>query len=147
MTNLKQDLQSDNAGGFTLLELLAALFILTVGLFGVIQMHHVGLGKLRVLNESIVASHAVQNEIEHLRALPFAALQNVQNGPFHSKSPEPARLVNAKPAVTIEDFRGTPRLKKVTASLAWTGEYGRTIRKSVTTLIADKGIPAKRTGT
>ncbi len=128
-----------NESGVTLIELTAALFVLTVGMFGVIQMYHYGLGKMHALNESAVAMEAIQNEIETLRSLPFSQLRNTDSGPFVSETPTLASLVNATPSVTIKDFAAGPkRLKEVTVSIRWTGENGRTIEKKVTTLIGDR---------
>jgi len=128
------------SSGFALIELIAALFILTVGMFGVIQMYHFGMAKMCAMNESSIAIRAVRNEVETLRAVPFDELQNVESGPFRSEMPAVAELGNVVPAVTIKDYGdGTQRLKEVTVAVEWTGEHGRTIRKRVTTLIADKG--------
>ena len=127
-------------GGFTMLELTAALFILTVGLFGVISMYQFGIAKMHAINESAVAMSAIQNEIETLRSIPFAEIENVENAPFRSSTPITAKLVNATPTVTISDYGEPSRsLKKVTVALIWTGEHGRTIEKRITTLISDRG--------
>jgi len=126
--------------GSVLIELIAALFVLTVGMFGVIQMYQFGLAKMHTMNEAAVAMGAVQNEVETLRATPFDELRNVEAGPFRSKTSATAKLVNAVPTVSIRDYEdGAPRLKEVRVSIKWTGEHGRSITKSVTTLIADKG--------
>jgi len=139
MANRAEKLLKDRAGT-TLIELVAALFVITIGLFGVIEMYHFGINKMQALNEYKIALRAVQNEIETLRALPFSELRNTDDGDFRSETPEVATLVNAMPAVTITDYAGTEsRLKHVAVSLKWTGEHGRTIEKKVTTLIADKG--------
>jgi len=128
-----------NQSGISLIELTTALFVLTVGMFGVIQMYHFGLNKMHALNETKIAVHALQNEIETLRSLPFSELRNTNEGSFVSDTPALSRLVDAKPRVTIADY-GDPskRLKHVTVSIRWVGENGRTIQKTVTTLIADK---------
>ena len=139
MANRAEKLLKDRAGT-TLIELVAALFVITIGLFGVIEMYHFGIDKMHALNEYKIAMRAVQNEIETLRALPFSELRNTDDGDFRSETPEVATLVNATPEVIITDYTGTEnRLKHVEVSLKWTGEHGRTIEKRVTTLIADKG--------
>ncbi len=126
--------------GFALIELIAALFILTIGLFGVIQMYRFGLSKMRAMNESVIAIRAIQNEVETLRAMRFDELENADAAPFRSETPAATELANATCAVTICDYGdgGLP-LKEVTVTLRWTGEHGRTITKSVKTLIADRG--------
>ncbi len=123
-----------------MLELTLALFILTVGVFGTIQMFHFGIAKMYAVNEANLAMRAIQNEMETLRSLPFSELGNVEDGPFVSDSGEAAKLMNAEPRVAIRDH-GDPalRLKEVTVRMAWTGEHGRRIEKHVSTLIADKG--------
>jgi Tfp pilus assembly protein PilV len=139
MANRAEKLLKDRAGT-TLIELVAALFVITIGLFGVIEMYHFGINKIHALNEYKIAMRAVQNEIETLRALPFSELRNTDDGEFRSDTPEVATLVNATPAVTITDYaEGEKQLKHVEVSVKWTGEHGRTIEKRVTTLIADKG--------
>ena len=131
-----------NQSGVTLLELTAALFVLTVGMFGVIRMYHFGLNKMHALNESAVAMRAIQNEVETLRSMPFSELRDTDRDHFVSDTPALSRLVNASPSVTVNDFpRGPKRLKEVTVSIRWTGENGRTIEKKLTTLIGDKRRP------
>ncbi len=126
--------------GFSLLELTAALFVLVVGMFGAIQMYRVGVDKTQALSEAAIAVSAVQNELEALRTLPFDALRNTENGRFLSETPALGKLANAAPWVVIADYDGDrPGLKQVTVSVRWTGEHGRAIEKSVTTLIGDKG--------
>ena len=138
MTRANDKLLNDQRG-VSLIELTAALFVLTVGMFGVIQMYHFGLSKMHALNETTVAVHALQNEMETLRSLPFSELRNTNKGQFVSETPALSRLADAKPNVTIADYSdGAKRLKRITVSITWSGENGRTIEKTVTTLIADK---------
>jgi Tfp pilus assembly protein PilV len=88
--------------GFTLLETIAALFVLTVGLFAVFQMYLFGLDKLHALNERETALLAIQNEVEALRAQPFEALSDLEEGPFISVTPGFEKLHLARGLVTIE---------------------------------------------
>jgi hypothetical protein len=94
---------------------------------------------MHAMNENAIAMRALQNEIETLRSLPFDELTEVRAAPFRSVTPEVSKLVNARAVVTVRPDREYARLRRVTASIAWSGEYGRTIRKGLTTLIADKG--------
>ena len=125
--------------GFSLIELTCALFIVTLGVFGIIQMYLVGMDKTRAVNEYAVAFQALNNEIETLRALPFEAFEEGKDLPFRSETPALERLVHARGTVTVVDRTAeTPGLKQVRARLRWTGEHGRIIEKHVTTLIARK---------
>lgn len=126
--------------GFTILELVCALFILSTGLFGVITMYHFGITKMRTLHEYGIAMQAIENELETLRALPFAALEDAAQAPFTSDPDALNLLVNAAASVAIAKPLDAPQgLKRVTVRVRWTGEHGRTIEKRVTTFIADKG--------
>jgi len=123
--------------GFSLLELTCAIFVLTVGVFGVIEMFYFGMNKVRALSDAEVAMRAVQNEVEVLRSVPFDELR-IETTSFRGDTPETERLMNATPEVRIEDAGSG--LKRIAVSIAWTGDNGRRIAKGVTTLIADKGI-------
>jgi len=119
------------------LEMLCALFVLTVGALGAIQMHVRGMDGIKAVNEYGIALRALNNELETLRALPFSALENGSHS-FRSRTPELERLVRPKGVCVIKDCAGVPDLKEVQVSLRWTGEHGRLIEKQLTTLIAKK---------
>ncbi len=137
------------AHGFALMESTAALFVAAVGLFGVLQMYQYGTQTLRTVQEHTIAGRALQNEVESLRGLPFDQLKPGKRPEhlglrleFISTTPETDRLLRAKAWVNIrerEEAQG--ELLQVTASLRWTGEHGRIIKRSVTTLIARKDAP------
>jgi hypothetical protein len=125
-----------------MLELTAALFVLSVGMMGTIQMYHVGVAKTGVIGEAAIALSAVENEIETLRAQPFAALTDGGDRPFVSATPMLDRLPEAEARVTIRAYNESmPGLKQVDARVLWLGENGRRVEKSLTTLIADRGAP------
>ena len=127
------------ARGFALLEATAALFVIAVGLFGVIQMFQYGVGTLHTIQEHSIASRSLQNEVESLRGLPFDRLEPGTRLDFISGTPEMARLLKVSAWVDIQDREEAPgQLVQVTVSLRWTGEHGRRIKRSVTTLIARK---------
>jgi prepilin-type N-terminal cleavage/methylation domain-containing protein len=126
--------------GLTLIELVAALSILSIGILGTVSLYHFGLDKLKALQESRNALTAAQNELEYLRSLPFDQLVNAADAPFHATAPLEG-LVNAQALTSIQDYPGVAGLKQVTVTVAWTGEHGRTVRKSLATLIADKEAP------
>jgi len=130
------------AAGFALLELIAALFVLAVGLMGALQMHNVIAAKLRHMDECQTAARAVDAEIETLRAMPFNQLADRENAPFVSEPFGTGDLVNFTPSLTIRPHTDANlKLKHVTAAVRWTGENGRTIEKSAATLIAERGTP------
>jgi len=125
--------------GFSLFELTCALFVITAGIFGVIQLYTLGLNKTKAANEYAIARTAIDNELEPLRAFPFDELKCGTAESFRSRTPALEKLVNAKGIVVITDRAGDTRgLKEIEVILRWKGEYGRIIEKSMTTLIARK---------
>jgi Tfp pilus assembly protein PilV len=130
--------QGDRAG-FSMIELVTALFVLTLGLFGTVQTYHVAMDKIRAARENAIAVRAIQNEVEVLRSMPFGELTDKANAPFSRPAPELDALVRATPEVSISPYGDAAlRLKEVTVSVRWSGDNGRMITKAVTTLIADK---------
>ncbi len=128
--------------GFSLIELNCALFVVTAGIFGALGTYQLVMDKTRALNEYALAERIVRNELECLRALPFAALEAGENTPFRTQTPGMERLVHATTAVDVRDRADVaPGLKEVRARIAWTGEKGRTIDYELVTLVADRGAP------
>ena len=112
--------------------------MLTVGLFGVIQMFHFGLDKTKSLQEGILAVRAATNEMESLAMVSFDELDVGEAQAFRSSTPEFERLINATSEVDIVDrSKDGSALKRITVRVYWTGENGRTIRKTLTTLRAN----------
>ena len=126
-----------NNGGFTLLELTCALFVITVAGFGAIQLYSIGLDKMAEMREHDVALEVLRNELELLRAQPFAALADGM--PPAAATPVLESLHEPALAVAVADG-GAPGLKEVSVTLRWQSRHGRWIGRSLTTLIADKGV-------
>ncbi|MCX5769764.1 MAG: prepilin-type N-terminal cleavage/methylation domain-containing protein [Candidatus Hydrogenedentes bacterium] len=131
--------KTNHNAGFTLLELVAALFVFAVGLLGTVQMYNVLAGKLLHVQESEIAARALNAEIETLRSLPFSQLTNREDASFVSQPYGTENLVNLTTRLTIRPYPDSGlNLKQITATVLWTGEHGRKIEKSATTLITNK---------
>ncbi|MDX9971670.1 MAG: prepilin-type N-terminal cleavage/methylation domain-containing protein [FCB group bacterium] len=124
--------------GLTMVELIAALAVLSIGLMGAVSMYYYGIDTLKTTEEGRAAMTAARNEVEYLKSLPFEQLAAGASTPFHSTAGL-EDLVNAQTIATVQDT-DTPGLKEITAAVTWTGEHGRTITKRITTLVTDKGV-------
>jgi prepilin-type N-terminal cleavage/methylation domain-containing protein len=124
--------------GLTLIELVVALAVLSIGLMGAVSMYHIGLDTMKAGEESRAALTALRNEVDYQRALPFDQLVDVVDASFHSTAGLES-LVNLRTAVTVRPSADTPGLKEIDASVTWTGEHGRSVTKRLATLVADKG--------
>ena len=141
---MRDELRTSYSSGVSLLELIAALFVFSVGLLGSLKMYDVALDKTRAMREAGIAVCALQNEVESLRAIPFEELTERSGAPFVSRTPDMDSLVQVSPAVDIHPY-GDPAfaLKEVHASVRWRGDNGRVIEKTVTTLIGKKETGGK----
>ncbi len=123
--------------GSSLIELTCALFVMCVGIFGVIHLYMNGLDKMRAIGEYETALCALSNEIETLRALPPGSLSPGESLPFRSETPGMDRLHLADARVDAAPWPSAPNeLMQVTARIQWRGEHGRLMEKRLTTLIA-----------
>ena len=129
-------LSTENAG-FTLLETSAAIFVLTIGISSLMYGFYAGIDKIRASQETALAVRALQNEMETLRSFAFNDLNEGDEQPFLSTTPESSRLINALRQVSIRPHAQFPEnLKHVKVRIAWTGENGRTIVKTLNSLLA-----------
>ncbi len=129
-----------SSSGFSLLEMIAAIAIVTSGVFATIQMMQHSLASSRVFIETQAVTTALQNEIEALRAMKFSELSDRQNAAFIHAPEGLDRLVDVQPSLTIQPAPdGTPGLKEVCVHIAWKVAKGPRIAKSLQTLIADRG--------
>ena len=74
--------------GFALLEATAALFVVSVGVFGVVQFFETGARELRAAHESEIAARLLRNELAYLTALPFEQLDPRESEAFAMPAPE-----------------------------------------------------------
>ena len=124
--------------GFSLLELTAALSLLTLGVSGTIQMYFFSVAKTQAIQEGTIAFRAATNEVEALRGQPFSELEPVAERPFVTNTPELVTLHQAHSTVQILDRSSEGvALREIAARVTWVGEHGRRIEKRVTTLMTD----------
>jgi Tfp pilus assembly protein PilV len=122
------------SAGFTLLELTTAMFVLVLGLFGVFQLFYFGLDRMRSLDEAAIASQALQNELEAIRATPTAMTDGEHA--FVTRDPALERLQPAETKVSVAPAaKGTPGLKQVDLSIRWITHKGFQAERSLTTLM------------
>ena len=122
-----------------MIEIVTAIFIVTFGLFAMLNMYHFGLSKARTLREQDMVMNALQNEIDALRAKPFSELSSDWDAGFIETEPVLGKVVGLETHLTIQALEPDRLdLLQVAASIQWRSENGRLIKKTLTTLIADK---------
>jgi prepilin-type N-terminal cleavage/methylation domain-containing protein len=82
---VKQDLSS-NRSGFTLIEAMVAMSILTVGLLGLAQGFYLGMRHMATSSANLIAREKAREAVESVhtardtRTIPWAEIKNVSNG-------------------------------------------------------------------
>lgn len=128
--------------GFVLFEATAALFVVTVGIFGLVQLFQSVTGELRAVQEHELAGRILRNEIETVLAYPFDEIAPGTGLPFRSTPPELDRLVRAQAGVDVRDSATRPgRLKEVSVRIDWISTHGRRVHRELTTLVARSDAP------
>ncbi len=123
--------------GFTLVELLISIFILSlsiIGTLGVFARGHVYLAEIRQLS---IATQAVREEVESIRDLSFAEVLAL-NPSFTVSAFD--QLINPTGLLSIDDPYTSNDIRRVTATVSWISPQGRTLSRSLTTLITRNGI-------
>jgi hypothetical protein len=113
----------------------AALFVLTTGMFGALGLYMTVISTMRTEAVNAAARAAVQNEIEAVRALPFSRAAAPGDRPFVT-DPAAQGLDPARGTVTARSWPGTGGLAEVRVRL----EYDNGRRAAVveeTTLVAE----------
>lgn len=96
MTHEKQSVRKHSAeGGFTLLEVMIAIMVMTIGLLAVIATFATAISATASAQEDLVARHKALDAMESIytarnsQQLPFTAIQNVANGGIFLAGPQP----------------------------------------------------------
>lgn len=108
--------------GFTILEVMVAATLLALGIAGVVTVSQQGLQSLDTARNLTAASQVMQSELERIRLMSWAQLQNLQD--------------SGQSGVTIEGGQGRytctreirdvkTNMKEITLLAAWKGLDGR----------------------
>jgi Tfp pilus assembly protein PilV len=128
--------------GFTLVDVLLSVAIITVGMVAVSYTMAVGLGLNIDTRETNLAYQAANAQMDFLRQLPFNQLSICTNQPF--SVPNLSQLPNADARMTVELVQGEPNLKKVTLVIRWTRHGpGRDQSIRLVTLVSRRGLNEK----
>ena len=117
---------------FTLLEVIAALAIISVSMLAVLQMLAFGSRCSTNSQRSLIAVNLLQKKMEEIKAKDFSADVS-ENGFAYSNYP--AYLFDVTQAT---GYLGNPFLKRVDVKILWPTPFGADQEQTVSTLIADR---------
>lgn len=127
----------DNNSGFTLVEVLITVMILSFVLTSTVLAYTKSAIFMNDLREYTVVSQVLNEQMELIRDMPFDTVVSSASG-FSSNGFN--EINNATGLITIEDPFSDNNIKRVTLSVSWQTPQGRNITRSLTTLISRDGI-------
>lgn len=124
-----------NEKGFSLIELVFAIAVLTIGLGSIYGVLHKGMGYMKTIGGKNFAVVAVSSEIEMVKAMAGDELPDSYEGPF-LREVDLSALPSGEGFLKIERHEGSDgRLRKVTATVKWMA-MGRPKSVSVSTMVS-----------
>jgi type II secretory pathway pseudopilin PulG len=130
-------------GGFSLLELAAAIGIFSVGILTVVTIFQKGILQTAMLYEEEIALETAESIIEHFRAkgLPGGCLEEFEI-PLPESLEAAKFLRNLHISLSVRDFEPQSQgLKEITLGLSWQNFGHRKRQITLTTLMADPEQP------
>ena len=125
--------------GFTLIEITLTILIIVIVSIGIVSIFSHGFTVSTETREISIATQAAQEEIECIRDMAFGSITSssfTTSGFTH--------LTNPVGTVTVDTYiAGENDIKKVTVTVNWTSAGGRSLTKSLVTLITREGIDKK----
>ena len=124
--------------GFSLIEVLIAIFILGIVSVTLISVFIYGFNVVFRTKQVTMATQIAQEEVDHIRNMNFDDILTLDSSFNHESLSE---LVNGQGSLSLEDGPGTD-IKKLTISVLW--DYrGTNMRKDVVTFITREGVNKK----
>jgi prepilin-type N-terminal cleavage/methylation domain-containing protein len=124
--------------GFTLIEVMITILLLTVVMSAILSCFVQGFDILMRMKQMTVATQGIQKELELVRTMHYSDILSMDNS-FTNDSF--SYLDNSSGIINLEDSVGA-EIKKLTVSVTWTYR-GRQMRKEVVTYVTKKGINKK----
>ena len=124
--------------GFTLIEVLITILMLTVVLTALLSCFIQGFDILTRMKQMTIATQSIQKELEIIRSMHYSDILSLDDTFTNDNL---TYLDNSSGIINLEDSVGS-EIKKLTVSVTWMYR-GRQMRKEVVTYVTKKGINKK----
>ncbi len=124
--------------GFTLIEVLITIVIITGILISLLGCFIYGLNSISRMKQTAIATQCIQEQLEHIRDMSFDDILSLGSS-FTSESL--TSLQNSSGIIAVEDSFGSD-IKKLTVSVLWVYR-GKQLRKDIVTYLTRDGINKK----
>jgi prepilin-type N-terminal cleavage/methylation domain-containing protein len=125
--------------GFTLIEVLITILVLTVVLVAVLSTFIYGFNILARMKQTVIATQCAQEKLEHVRNLTFDEVLVIESTFTHEHF---SLLEDGTGVISLEDTSLGDDIKKLTVSVLWTFR-GNPMQKDIVTYITREGINKK----
>lgn len=133
-----KDTKKQKKDGFSLIEVMITILLLTVVLSALLSCFVQGFDILIRMKQMTVATQGIQKELELIRNMRYGDILSMDNS-FTNDSF--SLLENSNGIVSLEDSVGA-EIKKLTVSVTW-NYRGKQMRKEVVTYVTKKGVSKK----
>lgn len=119
--------------GFTLIEILIAIFVIGVGLLAVLSLFGLTISVVDRCHQTNQAYLVANQTIEQIRALPFSSLNN------ETTTDTITELPSGQITKTISPYQADNDLKNISVVVTWTSR-GRAQSVEINSLATPRGI-------
>jgi prepilin-type N-terminal cleavage/methylation domain-containing protein len=128
--------------GFSLIEIMAAVFVLGLGIGGALLALRIGFGMVETARDQTLAAQLLQSQIETLRLKNWAELSALpREESFEIESNFDESVQNRFHCVRrIEEVRAGSQMKQVTLTVTWTTTNGVQRERQYYTRISRNGL-------
>ena len=130
MTNIQQ-VKFKNPNGFTLIEVLVAIFILSIGVLTIFGIFPLGIQIARSSEMATIAVYLGETKIEEVISTPYeeifvgATTDSSLPPPFSSYGRE-TRVTYVDPALGLQEVANDTEVKKIEVTVSWKSPVGLT---------------------
>ena len=117
--------------GLALTELIAALFVLSVGVFGTITLYYTGMERMRAQQQEPMAMAVLHHEMEPVHTMNAEDLEAWSTAETEPPGMQHLEDAEIERRVTVRDGE----LFEVSAVVRWRGAGGRSMERNLTTLV------------
>ena len=123
--------------GFTLIEVLCALFLVSGAIMGTLSVFVDGSNFITELRLHAVALNAANEKLEMIRGMPFDAILVLPSNFIANGFNE---LDEPTGTIILDNIYGSNDIRRITVSVSWNSPRGRILNRTLVTFMTRKGI-------
>jgi len=128
-----------NLNGFSLIELMVAVVILAMAIFGIFLAFSTSFQGMADARDRTVATNYAQEKMEDIKNKPFGEIVDDPANPDDPPADIPGQTKFKRKVTITKDVDGSIEdLKKVTTTVSWDNRKGESKSVSIVTLIYNK---------